>query len=139
MFRKKNSIPTAQLDSPGTVIGRGVFLEAARLTGKETIRIDGEFTGAIDVDGSLVLGQDGVINGDVAANYFLVAGEMNGNVTCATQLHFASTARVVGDIQTASLVMDEGSQVSGRYCVGENRHSNRDNIVYIESTDRGIT
>jgi len=120
MFFKKPAA-TASLDTPNTVIGKGVYLEAARMTGQESVRIDGIFKGNIDIDGSLVLGDTGTITGDVRANYFLVAGEVTGNITCATQLHFAHTAKVAGDVQAASLIIDEGSQVVGRYAVGSNR------------------
>ncbi|MCL2499376.1 MAG: polymer-forming cytoskeletal protein [Defluviitaleaceae bacterium] len=114
----KKSLPS-EIDSPSTVIGAGVTVEAARLTGRDSVRIDGDFKGDIVLEGSLVLGENGSITGDVRANYFLVAGEVNGNIYCDTQLHFASTARVVGDVNTPNLVLDEGSQVTGRYNVGE--------------------
>ena len=119
-FFKKAAI-TSDLDTPSTVIGKGVYLEAVRMSGQESVRIDGIYKGTIDIDGSLVLGDSGSITGDVNANYFLVAGEVNGNITCETQLHFASTARVFGDIKARSLIVDEGSQVTGRYSVGSER------------------
>ena len=134
MFFKKAVIDTAELNSPSTVIGKGVYLEAIRMTGQESVRIDGMYKGAIEIDGSLVLGDSGTIIGDVSANYFLVAGEMDGNIKCNTQLHFASSAKVSGDIQTTSLIVDEGSQVSGRYIVGAERlpqellHGHSDNL-----------
>ena len=121
MFFKKTGVDSAELNSPNTVIGKGVYLEAIRLTGQESIRIDGMYKGAIEIDGSLVLGDSGSITGNVSANYFLVAGEVNGNIKCSGQLHIASTANVVGDIQTSSLIVDEGSQVTGRYLVGVDR------------------
>jgi cytoskeletal protein CcmA (bactofilin family) len=114
----KKSLP-AEIDSPGTVIGQGVCIEAARIVGRDSVRIDGEFKGNVELDGSLVLGETGSITGDVRAKYFLVAGEVSGNIYCETQLHFASTARVLGDVNTPNLILDEGSQVTGRYNVGE--------------------
>jgi len=120
MFFKK-AIATSELDAPNTVIGKGVYLEAIRMSGQESVRIDGIYKGAIEIDGSLVLGDSGSITGDINANYFLVAGEVNGNITCETQLHFASTAKVMGDIKTSSLIVDEGSQVAGRYSVGSDK------------------
>jgi cytoskeletal protein CcmA (bactofilin family) len=117
LFSKK-ALP-AEIDSPSTVIGTGVTIEAARMTGTDSVRIDGKFKGNVELHGSLVLGETGSIIGDVRANYFLVAGEVSGNIYCDTQLHFASTARVVGDVNTPNLVLDEGSQVTGRYNVGE--------------------
>jgi cytoskeletal protein CcmA (bactofilin family) len=118
LFSSKKAMP-AEIDSPNTVIGAGICIEAARLTGNDSVRIDGEFKGNIEMTGSLVLGESGVITGDVRASYFLVAGEVNGNIYCDTQLHFASSARVVGDVNTPNLVLDEGSQVTGRYNVGD--------------------
>ncbi|MCL2528381.1 MAG: polymer-forming cytoskeletal protein [Defluviitaleaceae bacterium] len=117
MFFKK--VATQELNAPNTVIGEGMYLEAARMTGQESVRIDGVYKGAIEIDGSLVLGDSGSVTGDVQANYFLVAGEMMGNIECHTQLHFASTAKVTGDVYAQSLIVDEGSQVTGRYRVGE--------------------
>jgi len=119
MFFKK--VATQELNAPNTVIGEGMYLEAVRMTGQESVRIDGIYKGAIEIDGSLVLGDSGSVTGDVQASYFLVAGEMQGNIKCHTQLHFASTARVIGDVHAQSLIVDEGSQVTGRYRVGEPR------------------
>jgi cytoskeletal protein CcmA (bactofilin family) len=116
MFNKKTH---DSLDMPNTVLGKGVVLEAARMSGQESIRIDGDYHGEIDIDASLVLGDTSVVTGDIRARYIVVAGQVNGNITCDTVLHFASTAQVYGNIVTQSLIMDEGSQVRGRYKVGE--------------------
>jgi len=126
MFFKK--VAEQALNTPNTVIGEGMHLEAVRMTGAESVRIDGTYKGNLELDGSLVLGDSGVIHGDVEASYFLVAGEMTGNVKCHTQLHFASTAKIVGDIEAQSLIVDEGSQVSGRYKVGQPKGSAPANI-----------
>jgi len=139
-FKKTGSVTTAELDAPGTVIGKDIYLEAVRLTGQESIRIDGTFKGEIDLDGSLVLGDTGNIYGDVIANYFLVAGEVDGNITCSTQLHIAATAKVIGDIQTPSLVMDEGCQVFGRCNVigtkaQQDMLQDRDGVLHIMAAD----
>ena len=113
----KKSAQANELDYPDTIIGKGVYIEAARLKGDESVRIDGIFKGNIELDGSLVLGDSGHVTGDIHAGYFLVAGEVSGNIACDTRLHFASTARVFGDVQARSIVIDEGAQVSGRYII----------------------
>jgi len=123
IFSKKNTVPIAELDSPNTVIGKGIYLEAVRMSGPESIRIDGIYKGAIEIEGSLVLGDSGSIVGDVSAHYFMVAGEVTGNIKCTTQLHLTPTAKVHGDIQASSLIVDEGSQVSGGYSIGADRIS----------------
>ena len=119
MFFKK--APNHDADAPNTVLGEGIYLEAARMTGQESVHINGVYKGQIEIDGSLVLGDTGSITGDVSASYFLVAGEMLGNIECDTQLHFSASARVTGDVYAQSLIVDEGSQVTGRYRIGEPR------------------
>ena len=117
MFFKKAAVQ--ELNAPNTIIGEGMYLEAVRMSGQESVRIDGIFKGLIDLDGSLVLGDSASITGDVEASYFLVAGEVTGNIKCHTQLHFASTGKVIGDVVAQSLIVDEGCQVTGRYRIGE--------------------
>jgi cytoskeletal protein CcmA (bactofilin family) len=109
----------SKLDAPNTIIGKGTLIEADLLSGGESVRIDGEYRGNIDIDGSLVVGDTGIISGDVYAKYIIVAGHINGNIKCETTLHFASSAKVNGDIETNALIVDEGSQINGRYSVGE--------------------
>ena len=117
MRNKKSSMNP--IDAPNTILGQGVVLEAARLSGNESVRIDGEYRGNIDIEGSLVLGETGSVVGDIIAKYIVIAGNVNGNIHCDTMLHFAPTARVTGDIEAQSLIVDEGSQISGHYYVGE--------------------
>lgn len=117
MFNKKPA--TAQLSAPETVIGKGVFIEAVKMTGKESVRIDGNFTGLIDIDGSLILSDTSHVTGDVKAKYILAAGNVKGNILCDTVLHMASTAKIIGDVRTQTLIADEGCQVEGRYHVGK--------------------
>lgn len=116
MFRKKTIAP--QIEVPGTVIGKGITLESALLTGKESVRIDGIFLGDVNLDGSLILGETGSIEGTVRAKYIIIAGLVRGNIESET-LHVSPTARVNGDITTASIIVDEGGQLNGRYQVGE--------------------
>ncbi|MCL1988836.1 MAG: polymer-forming cytoskeletal protein [Firmicutes bacterium] len=117
MFGKKAVIP--QVEVPGTVIGKGITLEAAVLTGKESVRIDGVFLGDVNLDGSLILGETGSIEGTVKAKYIILAGLVRGNIDCDGTLHVSSTARINGDIKTNSIIVDEGGQLNGRYQVGE--------------------
>jgi len=119
MFGKKTIAP--QVDIPNTVIGEGIILEAALLTGKESIRIDGTLYGNVDLNGSLILGETGIIEGKVRAKYIIAAGMIRGNIECDTIFHISSTARINGDITAKSLIVDEGGQLNGRYQIGESR------------------
>ena len=117
MFGKKTVAP--QVDVPHTVIGQGITLESALLTGKESVRIDGIFYGDVNLEGSLILGETGTIEGNVHAKYIIAAGLIKGNIECDTVLHVSPTARIYGDIKTSAIIVDEGGLLNGRYQVGE--------------------
>lgn len=117
MFGKKSVTP--QVEVPDTVIGKGITLEAALLTGRESVRIDGIFLGDVNLEGSLILGETGTIEGTVRGKYIIVAGQIRGNIECEGVLHISPTARVNGDIRATSIIVDEGGQLNGRYQVGE--------------------
>jgi cytoskeletal protein CcmA (bactofilin family) len=89
------------------------------LAGSESVRIDGTFLGDVELDGSLILGETGTIEGKVRGKYIIVAGQIRGNIECEGVLHISSSARVNGDITAASIIVDEGGQLNGRHQVGE--------------------
>ena len=100
----------------GTIIGKGVSIRAAHFTCSdcESIRIDGTVGGDIDVDGVLIISESGHVDGNVNANFVRVAGRVTGNVNCRNALHLAATADVMGDVRTASLIIDDGAILLGR-------------------------
>ena len=116
MFSKKTN--AAALHRFGTIIGQGITLEAVTLTGAESVRIDGVYNGNIDIEGTLVLGETGTVNGRVQAGGIVVAGQLNGDVLCGSVLHLTPGALVNGDVTAVSMVVDEGGRLNGRYTVG---------------------
>ena len=132
MFKKKTV--ATQVEVPGTVIGKGITLESALLTGKESVRIDGIFLGDVDLDGSLILGETGSIEGAVRAKYIILAGLVRGNIESET-LHVSPTARINGDITTQSIIVDEGGQLNGRYQVGKRAGGGSDVQSLLPNTD----
>jgi len=145
MFRlsKKQDIESkARLDIPNTIIGHGITVEAVRLSGKESVRIDGNFFGDIELDGSLILGESGVIEGRTRAIYIVIAGTVRGDIICDGVLHIASTAVVNGDITASKLIVDEGGQLNGRSQVGESNIleivQNQPMFAEVESEEKRI-
>ena len=111
--------PQDELDKlTGSLIGRGLNIQAALLTGTESVRIDGAVIGAIDLDGALHLSETGFIEGDVRVSSARISGQVNGNIFCHSLLHLASTAKVTGDINTVSIIVDEGAAIRGKCKTG---------------------
>ena len=97
----------------GTVIGKGVTIHAAQITGSDSIRVEGTVYGTIDLEGTLHLSDNAYVEGDVRVTSALIAGQVKGNVVCRSTLHMASTSIIKGDITTAAFIVDEGAVLNG--------------------------
>jgi cytoskeletal protein CcmA (bactofilin family) len=97
-----------------TFIGPGVTVRADNLSGAESVRIDGLFSGNIDLDGYLQVGEAGRIEGNIKVSYAIIAGEILGDILCRAAIHLSETAKVCGDITTGSIIIDKGAAFYGR-------------------------
>ena len=103
-----------------TFIDNGITLRAKKLSGSESVRIDGLFIGDIDLDGYLQVGEPGRIEGNLQVSYALIAGEVTGNVLCRATVHLSGTARVHGDIITGRIIIDDGAVFYGMCTTRDN-------------------
>ena len=94
-----------------TLIGAG-----AELTGDFTLdgsaRIDGKIGG--NVTGNLILGAGSIVTGDVQAASVLIGGEVTGNITAPEKAELTASAKVLGDIATKVIVIDEHAVFQGK-------------------------
>lgn len=84
-----------------------------------SVRIDGEFEGTVVATESLFVGKTGVVKADVKVRDLAVAGVISGNLKAAERVEFHAGARVEGDVETRSLVVDEGVIFNGRCAMQE--------------------
>lgn len=96
-----------------TVIGEGIKLEGGVVKGRGNIRVDGEIMALVEIEGSIIVGESGRITGDVKVEHGLVAGKIDGNVTCSASLHLSPTSVLNGNITVGSLIIDEGARFVG--------------------------
>jgi cytoskeletal protein CcmA (bactofilin family) len=79
-------------------------------------RIDGDFEGSIVATESIIVGKCGVVRADVQARDMVVAGAVAGNLRAHDRVELHAGARVDGDIETRTLIVDEGVTFNGK-CV----------------------
>jgi cytoskeletal protein CcmA (bactofilin family) len=103
---KKNEIKIS------TLIGKDSVVDGS-FTAPGSARIDGEVKGNVNVEETLVLGTASVVHGDVSAQTVIVGGEVNGNIQGPLRVELTSTAKVIGDIVTSSLMIDEHAIFQG--------------------------
>jgi len=100
-------------DRMNTLIGRDVTIEGGTLTSTETIRIDGTYIGEISCKGNILIGETGLIQGNIIAQNILVSGKIEGNIAAAGEVHLSTTCEVIGDISYENLIIDEGAKFTG--------------------------
>lgn len=91
--------------------------ESAKLEGKfniaDSIQIECEVAGEINVDGKLVIGEKGVVRADAHTADALIMGRYEGNMVATGNVEITSTGRVAGNIETDSLVISKGGFFNG--------------------------
>ena len=85
-----------------------------KLSFRETGRIDGRFHGEITSENTLIVGESGEIDAEIRSNTVVVSGSVTGNIIAAAKVVLHKTARVDGDIQSPSLVVEEGAMITGK-------------------------
>lgn len=76
-------------------------------------RLDGRLEGDITLSGKLVVGENGVVNGNVICQNANIIGAVNGNITAKEMLTLHATAKVRGDIVINRIAIEPGAVFSG--------------------------
>ena len=114
MFKKNKKQQPLEINQQeiSTVIGEG-YLITGELQGSSAIRIEGKIIGNVSVDGGVVLGEKGNIEGDIITKSAIIYGTVNGNIR-STQLEIKKTGIVNGDITTDTLEIELGAKYNGK-------------------------
>ncbi|MBU1249158.1 MAG: polymer-forming cytoskeletal protein [Proteobacteria bacterium] len=89
-----------------------------RLHFQGSVRIDGNFTGEVESEGTLVIGHDAVVEGSIKVGKLVLSGRLTGEVESAGKVILNKTAAMRGNIRTPVLVVDEGAVLEGRLTMG---------------------
>ena len=103
-----------------TVLGESTRLEG-KFTIQESIQIECEVAGEINVEGRLVIGDKGIVRADVNTVDALIQGRYEGKMVATGNIEITSTGRVSGNIETNSLMISKGALFNGN--VSKLRHA----------------
>lgn len=82
------------------------------------VRLDGIFDGKIFSDGVLVVGETGVVKGEIRVGELLVNGIVEGLIEARTTIDVVGRGRLLGQVFTPSLNVAEGVIVEAQLRVG---------------------
>jgi cytoskeletal protein CcmA (bactofilin family) len=101
------------METKESVIAAGLSIEG-KIEGTGHIRIAGNFTGDVHVEGNLTIEPGAKLTGGVRAKTVTVAGELEGNIDAAAVVELTTTGMLNGDVKAGTLTVVAGSRMRGR-------------------------
>lgn len=95
-----------------TVLGANSVMEGT-FQSSSNVRLDGTFSGLLEINGNLLVGETAKIKADVNARNISIAGAVRGNVN-GKKVQILRTGRVWGDIRATALTTEEGAFIDGK-------------------------
>ena len=107
------------MESPArNLIGDGTAIKGDIETGGD-IRIDGHLIGSLKSNGKVIIGQTGVLEGDLICKQAEIAGIIKGTIKTEELTALKSTSKVEVDLSTKQLMIEVGAQFTGKCVMGQ--------------------
>jgi len=103
-------------DEINAFLGAGTTYRG-RLDFTGSVRIDGVFEGEIESEGTLVVGREAVITGQVRVGTLVLGGTFNGEATASQRTLLHKSAHFKGVLTTPALSVEEGAELDGQVCM----------------------
>ena len=88
------------------------------ITSKGDLRIDGKLSGSVTMEGKLVIGEKGEVDGDINCTNATVAGTLKGRINVKELMTMLKSAHVEGDLITGKLSVEPGAEFTGTCSMG---------------------
>ncbi|WP_314618445.1 polymer-forming cytoskeletal protein [uncultured Selenomonas sp.] len=96
-----------------TVIGKNTKIQG-EVSGTGNLRIDGEIEGELKLSGSVIVGETGMVTGNVSARSLDVSGTVHGNAQTEEGLTIHTTGQLIGDVKVNAFQIEDGGIFKGR-------------------------
>lgn len=115
-----SSTPTRNYDPPvqtsmqgHATIGKAVMIKG-QIFSREDLIIDGEVEGTVEAqEHRVTIGPNGKVHAGLKAREIVVQGTIQGNVEATDKIDIRKDAKLIGDIKTARIVIEDGAFFKG--------------------------
>ncbi|MEX2582281.1 MAG: polymer-forming cytoskeletal protein [Gemmatimonadota bacterium] len=115
--RDRAPAPTrnASGDAAISIIGQGMTV-VGDITTEGIVRVEGEVRGTVKAGKAVILGQGGIVDGNVFTEDAVIGGTVSGSIVAGNRLELQSTCTVSGEIRTRAerLKLEEGARFAGQ-------------------------
>ena len=112
-----SSTPIGRFDPENRVsaatIGKAVKI-VGQIYSKEDLYVDGEIEGTVEaLEHKLTIGPHGPVHAGIKAREVVALGNITGNVEASDKIEIHKEAKLVGDIRTARIIIEDGAYFKG--------------------------
>ena len=116
MFERDKTRPE---EASGTTafLGKGTRI-VGKLNFEGSVRIEGQIEGEITAEDGLTIGEGAIVKAKINGTTVVVHGQVTGDIAAKTRLELRAPSKVVGNISTPNLVIQEGAVFEGQCSMG---------------------
>ncbi len=110
-----STAPTRVAEPSGgaAAVGKSVVVKG-QIFSREDLYVDGEVEGTIEVqEYRLTVGPNGKVHANVKAKEIIVQGTVHGNMEASERIEIRKEAKIVGDLRTARIAIEDGAYFKG--------------------------
>jgi cytoskeletal protein CcmA (bactofilin family) len=110
-------------------VGKGMVIKG-QIRSAEHIHVDGEIEGTLHLPGfDLTVTTPGKIHGNITAREVDTAGTIEGNVEASRKVTIRKGGRLLGDLRTPGIVIEDGAYFKGKIEIVNSREEPDNNTV----------
>jgi cytoskeletal protein CcmA (bactofilin family) len=111
--RSSTSEPHYEPTARTAALGKSVIVKG-QIYSREDLTIDGEVEGTVELqEHRLTVGPNGKVRASIKARELVVLGTIHGDVETTDKIDIRKEAKLVGDIKTARIVIEDGAYFKG--------------------------
>jgi cytoskeletal protein CcmA (bactofilin family) len=113
-----SSMPLGKYEPPSSSSSAATIGKAVKVVGqiysREDLYVDGEIEGTVEaLEHKLTIGPNGAVRAGVKAREVVALGTIQGNVEAHDKIEIRKEAKLVGDIRTARIIIEDGAYFKG--------------------------
>jgi cytoskeletal protein CcmA (bactofilin family) len=113
-----SSTPMGRIEPESSRGGSATIGKAVKIVGqiysKEDLFVDGDLEGTVEaLEHKLTIGPNGTVHASVKAREVVAQGSVQGNVEAADKIEIRKDAKLIGDIKTARIIIEDGAYFKG--------------------------
>ncbi|MBZ5724481.1 MAG: polymer-forming cytoskeletal protein [Acidobacteriia bacterium] len=94
-------------------IGKAVKI-VGQIFSKEDLYVDGDLEGTVEaLEHKVTIGPNGTLHAGIKAREVVALGNIQGNVEATDKIEIRKDAKLIGDIKTARIIIEDGAYFKG--------------------------